>query len=293
MDNKEFVKFLQKKEVVVLDGATGTNLQTMGLTLGEAPESWVLFKPEKIINLHQQFIESGSEVLLTCTFGGNRTRLDASGLAQHARQINQEAVHLAREAASGRNILIAGSIGPIGEMMNPIGKLTENLAFEIYQEQAGYLLESEVGLLVIETQYDLLEALTAVRAVRSISSDIALVCSFSFDRGVHTMTGLSPEKAAKAIEQTDVTAIGINCGKNLDSNLEALKMVNNYSTKPIWFKPNAGYPSTNPDGSFTYNLTPQELEALIPIWIKNGARLIGGCCGTSPDLIKVIKEKLG
>ncbi len=292
MNRDEFSKWIEQKPYRLLDGATGTNLQSMGLPIGAVPEAWVLTNPGVILKLHQQFIQAGSEVILTCTFGGNRVRLKNAGLEAQLSLINRQAVSLAKQAAQDKETLIAGSIGPIGELMEPNGNLTEALAFDIYHEQARILLDSGVDLLVIETQYDLQEALSAIQAVRSVSTEIALGCSFSFDRGERSFCGLSPEKAVPEINQSQVDVFGINCGKDLSSNLKVLKTTQTLTEKPIWFKPNAGYPIQDEDGSLVYQLSPDELSRQVPLWADNGAKLIGGCCGTEPDKIKIIKDSL-
>ena len=145
-----------------------------------------------------------------------------------------------------------------------------------------------MDLLVIETQFDLNEAQAAVRAVRSMDSEIALVCSFSYDRGVRTMMGVKPFQMAEIFNEQSVDALGINCGKSLEDNLSVLKTLKENTSKPIWFKPNAGMPTSNPDGNTSYDVTPEMMGDHVPTWIESGARLIGGCCGTSPEHLAAI-----
>lgn len=291
MNTTELNHWLKNKNTVVIDGATGTNLQKMGLPIGASPETWVINNPEAVLDLYTKFVTAGSDIILSCTFGGNRIRLKHAELETKAKQVNQTAVALAQQATSGKDVLIAGSIGPTGEMMEPFGTLTEEAAFEIYQEQAQYLVDSGVDLLVIETQYDLNEALAAIRAVRSIS-DIALICSFSYDRGTRTMMGLKPAQVAEALNETDVVAIGVNCGKSLESNLEVLDTLNTLTDKFLWFKPNAGAPETDGAGSVRYNISPEDMGSNAQLWLSKGARFIGGCCGTSPEHLAAIKKSL-
>ena len=149
-----------------------------------------------------------------------------------------------------------------------------------------------VDLLVIETQFDLTEAQAAVRAVRSLDSEIALVCSFSYDRGVRTMMGVKPAQMAEIFNEMAVDALGINCGKSLDDNLAVLKTLKENTSKPIWFKPNAGLPTANPDGSTSYDVSPQMMGDQAKTWIAEGARLVGGCCGTSPEHLAEIATKV-
>lgn len=292
MNSIEFLSLLNQKPTLVLDGATGTNLQKRGLPIGTAPETWLFDNPGGISQLYSDFVQAGSDIILTCTFGGNRTRLGHANLAERITDVNRIAVELARQVTKGKDVLVAGSIGPTGEMMQPFGTLSEEQAFEIYAEQAKILIEAGVDLLVIETQFDLTEAIAAVKAVRSLSDDIALVCSFSYDRGVRTMMGVKPAQMAETFNPMAVDALGVNCGKSLEDNLNVLSTLKENTNKPIWFKPNAGLPTSNPDGTTSYDVTPQMMADQVPAWIGAGAKLVGGCCGTSPEHLAAIAEKV-
>jgi 5-methyltetrahydrofolate--homocysteine methyltransferase len=292
MKTSHFLSLLEQKQTLVLDGATGTNLQKRGLPVGTAPETWLFDNPIGISQLYSDFVTAGSDIILTCTFGGNRTRLAHANLAEKIVEGNQTAVQLAKEVIKDKNVLIAGSLGPTGEMMQPFGTMSEEQVFEIYAEQAKILLNAGVDLLVIETQFDLTEAQAAVRAVRSLDSEIALVCSFSYDRGVRTMMGVKPAQMAEIFNEMAVDALGINCGKSLDDNLAVLKTLKENTSKPIWFKPNAGLPTANPDGSTSYDVSPQMMGDQAKTWIAEGARLVGGCCGTSPEHLAEIATKV-
>lgn len=292
MNSIEFLSLLNQKPTLVLDGATGTNLQKRGLPIGTAPETWLFDNPTSISQLYSDFVQAGSDIILTCTFGGNRVRLGHANLAERITDVNRIAVELARQVTKGKDVLVAGSIGPTGEMMQPFGTLGEEQAFEIYAEQAKILIEAGVDLLVIETQFDLTEAIAAVKAVRSLSDDIALVCSFSYDRGVRTMMGVKPAQMAETFNPMAVDALGVNCGKSLEDNLNVLTTLKENTNKPIWFKPNAGLPTSNPDGTTSYDVTPQMMADQVPAWIGAGAKLVGGCCGTSPEHLAAIAEKV-
>ena len=292
MNSIEFLSLLNQKPTLVLDGATGTNLQKRGLPIGTAPETWLFDNPTSISQLYSDFVQAGSDIILTCTFGGNRVRLGHANLAERITDVNRIAVELARQVTKGKDVLVAGSIGPTGEMMQPFGTLGEEQAFEIYAEQAKILIEAGVDLLVIETQFDLTEAIAAVKAVRSLSDDIALVCSFSYDRGVRTMMGVKPVQMAETFNPMAVDALGVNCGKSLEDNLNVLTTLKENTNKPIWFKPNAGLPTSNPDGSTSYDVTPQMMADQVPAWIGAGAKLVGGCCGTSPEHLAAIARRV-
>jgi 5-methyltetrahydrofolate--homocysteine methyltransferase len=287
MNLHEFSDLLSDKKVIISDGATGTNLIQRGLGQGETGEKWVLEKPEMIKKLHLDFIEAGAEIILTSTFGASEVRLEQSGLKDMYEQVNHAAVTLAKEATNNTEVLVAGSIGPLGQMLKPFGPLEIKEAERYYARQAVVLCTSGVDIIIIETQYDLNEAKAAINGVKS-SCDQALVCSFSFDKGVKTMMGVSPSSFAKEMESLGISAIGINCGKSLDDNFNALNELSNATDLPVWFKPNAGLPHLDKSGKPKYDITPEQMAKNIPSWIDAGARIIGGCCGTSPKHLKAI-----
>ena len=287
MNSHEFSDLLSKKKIVVADGATGTNLIQRGLERGVTAEDWVIDNPEKIKKLHLDFIEAGAEIILTSTFGGSEIRLEQSGLRDKYEQVNHAAVTLAKEAVKNTRVLIAGSMGPLGQMIKPLGTLEIRKAESYYARQASALCAAGVDIIVIETQFDLTEAKAAINGVKS-SCQQALVCSFSFDRGVKTMMGVSPSSFVKEVGGLGLSAIGINCGKSLNDNSNALKELSNSTEIPIWFKPNAGLPHLDEDGNPTYDITPDQMAENVAAWIESGARIIGGCCGTTPEHLKAI-----
>ena len=291
MDVSPFLARLKDGRVLVADGATGTNLQKRGLPRGVAGEQWVLERPEEILRLHRDFIEAGADIVLTCTFGGASVRLEHAGLADRAEEINRKGVELARRAAEGTATLVAGSIGPTGQLLKPYGPLEEDLAIAAFAAQAKTLTEAGVDLLVIETQFDLGEAEAAIKGVRSVSS-LPLVCSFSFDRGTRTMMGVRPAQAGRQLEALGVDVVGINCGRSLDENLNSLKELRAATTLPVWFKPNAGLPRLDDDGSPVYDVTPENMGFYACDWVKAGANVVGGCCGTSPEHLQQIALKV-
>lgn len=286
-----FIERLNAGEVLVSDGATGTNLQRRGLPVGAAAEMWVLENPEAIKALNQDFIQAGADILLTCTFGGTRRRLEAANLESQFEVVNRKAVEITRAASEDRDVFVAGSIGPLGHMLAPLGFVTVEEAEADFREQAALLCECGVDLIVVETQFDINEACAAIRGVRAADPDIPLVCSFSYDRGVRTMMGVKPETMALEVSALDVDVLGVNCGRNFQENLAALTQLRAATDKPLWFKPNAGLPEIGTDGEPTYAVSPDEMGALVPEWITAGAQIVGGCCGTSPEHLAAIAEK--
>ena len=283
----DFIERIKNGDVLVSDGATGTNLQQRGLVRGEATESWVLNRPQEILALAQSFVAAGSDLILTCTFGATSIRLQAANLQDQVEAINLRAVEVARQAVSPSKGFVAGSIGPTGQMLQPYGTLSYDEAFAAYKQQAALLAQAGVDLLVIETQFDINEAKAAVMAVRSVS-DLPLVCSVSFDRGKRTMMGVSPAQVAQEIGALAVDLLGINCGRSLEDNLAALKLLRAETDKPLWFKPNAGLPKLDDSGQPVYDVTPSDMAEQVPAWLAAGAQVVGGCCGTSPSHLAAI-----
>jgi 5-methyltetrahydrofolate--homocysteine methyltransferase len=253
----------------------------MGLPIGVAPEEWVEDQPERVLSLHRAFIEAGSDIILTDTFGGTPIRLRETRFAGRAAELNRRAAQLARQAASDTSVLVAGSMGPTGMLMEPLGDLTASAAADAYAEQAAGLIEGGVDLLLLETFFALDEALAAIDGVRRATA-LPLVVSFSFDQGTRTMMGLSPTKMVNAISPLGVAAIGANCGRSLD---DMVKVVNELAGVnagiPLWIKPNAGLPRMDGDVA-RYDTTPKTMAAFAARFIAAGARIIGGCCGSSP-----------
>ena len=282
-----FLDRLRAGQVLVADGATGTNLQQRGLARGVSSESWVLENPEQITRLHRDFIEAGADLVLTSTFGASSIRLEQAGLAGRAVEVNQQAVALARQAGAGHGTLVAGSIGPTGQLLKPLGPLDEEEAVAAFTAQAQALADAGVDVLVIETQFDLAEAKAAVRAVRAVT-DLPLVVSFSYDRGVRTMMGVRPSIMAAELVDLGVDVLGINCGRSLEDNLKALGELRSATRLPIWFKPNAGLPVLDENANPTYTISPEQMGAQVSSWIAAGAQIVGGCCGTSPAHLAAI-----
>lgn len=287
MPEISFLSRIINSEHLVADGATGSNLIARGLPSGLSAESWVLERPEQIIKLHKDFISTGAEIILTSTFGASSIRLKGSRLEGKVDQINRKAVELAKDAVNGTHTYIAGSLGPVGQLLKPYGPLTFDEVQEAYAEQARSLSESGADLLVIETQFDMGEIKAAIYGARSVS-ELPLVVSLSYDRGIRTMMGLSPTQAGKELEKLPVEIIGINCGRSLEENLQNLVELRQVTLKSIWFKPNAGLPHIDTQGKTVYETTPELMGEQVHAWLDAGAQIIGGCCGTSPDHLKEI-----
>jgi len=291
MPESKFLSMINGKKHLVSDGATGTSLMARGLPGGITAETWVLEQPDKIIQLHQDFISAGADIILTSTFNGSPIRLKGTKLDGKTGLVNRKAVELARKAADGTEVFVGGSLGPLGQLMKPYGPLSPEEVRNAYMEQARFISESGADLLVVETQYDLGEVKAAVEGVRSVS-ELPLVVSLSYDRGKRTMMGVSPAQAARELENMPVDFIGINCGRSLDENFQNLVELRQATTKPTWFKPNAGLPRVDGQGNTIYDTTPQMMADYVPQWLEAGAQILGGCCGTSPEHLREIAARV-
>jgi len=289
MPEQSFLTRIKNNERLVADGATGTTLIARGLPAGKTSESWVIDQPDQIIQLHQDFISAGAQIILTSTFSASSIRLKGSPLEGMSDLVNRKAVELALQAVKDTASIIAGSMGPVGQLLKPYGPLQVDEVREAYAGQARSLSETGVDLLVVETQFDLGEIKAAIQGLRSVS-DLPLVVSISYDRGRRTMMGTSPSQAGKELEGLPVDVIGINCGRSLDENLQNLVELRQVTTKPIWFKPNAGLPHLDSTGITVYETTPELMGIHALSWFEAGAQIIGGCCGTSPEHLKEISQ---
>ncbi|MBI5301118.1 MAG: homocysteine S-methyltransferase family protein [Chloroflexi bacterium] len=283
-----FLERLQSARVLVADGATGTNLQVAGLGLGVPPEEWVFDEPEKILALHRAFVDAGSDIILTDTFGGTRIRLRESKYLDRLVEVNQRAVQLACQAASARpGVLVAGSLGPTGLLLEPFGELTHDDVANAYAEQAAALTEGGADLLVLETFFALEEGTAAIDGVKR-ASKLPLVVSFSFDQGTRTMMGLTPTQVARALVPRGITVLGANCGRSLDEMTQVVaEYVAANTGLPLWIKPNAGLPRMDGDRS-VYDTTPETMGEYAKRFVAAGAKIVGGCCGSSPAHVAAI-----
>jgi 5-methyltetrahydrofolate--homocysteine methyltransferase len=292
----KFLERLNSGEILVADGATGSNLQKMGLKPGEPPEDLVIDNPDILLKLEGMFVEAGSDIILTCTFGGTRVRMKDSKYEDRAPEINTRAAELARKAASARDeVLVAGSIGPVGQLVKPYGPLEPEEMEATFAEQAKALAEGGVDLLVIETMFALEEANAALEGVCSVT-DLPVVVSFSYDRGVRSMMGVKPKDVMKNYTSRGVVLVGANCGTTLE-NMELIvkEYADTVPNFPIWAKPNAGIPHMDIETEQSvYDMGPDDMANFAKKYVALGAKVVGGCCGSTPEhvaaIAKAVKE---
>lgn len=283
----QLLQRLSGGDVLVADGAMGTMLMAQGLEPGTPPEVWNVDQRERVIAVHTAYLDAGSQIILTNTFGGNRVKLGRMGMEDRVHELNLSAALLATEAARGR-AFVAGDIGPTGEMlMAGLGKLTFEQAVDAFAEQARALVEGGVDLIWIETMSELEEARAAITAVKAVT-DLPVFCSLSFGPRGRTMMGESAQKAAEVLWPMGLAAIGTNCGEGLEPVHDALQQMRDVlPDAPLIAKPNAGLPRYE-DGKTVYDMPPAEFAAWLQEFVSLGARVVGACCGSGPEHISAI-----
>jgi methionine synthase I (cobalamin-dependent) len=283
---------LLKKRTVLFDGAMGTTLIANGLQAGESPEGWILTRPDIILGVHQAYAQSGADVLQTNTLGGTRMKLAATGLADRIEEVNSRAVHLARQACP-ESCYLAGDIGPTGQFLPPVGTRTAEELLESFREQAQILADAGVDLFIIETFYDLAEILLAVRAARSVS-DRPVVATLSFERkpkGFFTMMGNTVPDCAQKLAQAGANVVGSNCGLGSADMIDLAVLWRQATDLPVLIQPNAGKPQVT-GGQMTYGQKPESFAEDVVRIVKGGINAVGGCCGTTPEFIRRIRQRL-
>ncbi len=286
---------LESKDAVLADGAMGTGLIELGLEGGTAPELWNLEHPERVQSVHKAFVEAGVDIVLTNTFGGNRLRLAQHGLGDRTREVNLAAARLAREvtAAAGRPVLVAGSIGPTGKMLRPLGRLEREGAEKIFAEQAAALAEGSVDLIWTET-FSAMEELEAALS-GAAATGLPVVATMTFDTNGHTMMGVAPEAAIAHAGNLPVppVAFGANCGVGPASLVDSVLGLARgaVADSVIVAKANCGVPQYR-NGGIEYDGTPEIMADYACLARDAGARIIGGCCGTSAAHLAAMAEAL-
>lgn len=279
-------EWLQSHKTLVADGAAGTMLIAAGLPGGTPPELWNVERPEEITRLHKAYLDAGSQIILTNTFGANRIKLSRGGYESLVEALNRTGVELARNAA-GEKAFVAGDMGPTGELMEPMGSLTFDAAVDAYCEQAALLASAGVDVIWVETMTDLEEARAAVTAARQ-ATHLPVFCTLSFGRKGKTMMGVTPKRAVETLWSLGLTAIGANCGEGLemiDAVIDEFRAI--LPDAALIIKPNAGLPRLV-DGETVYDTPPSQFAARMSGFINKGANIIGACCGSSPAYINEI-----
>lgn len=291
-ESKKFILELCKDRTILFDGAMGTMLFSYKLPFGTPPELWNLSHPEIVLKIHKKYIQAGTDVIQTNTFGATSLKLRKSGNEKKMEKLNEAAVELARKACPDEKY-VAGNIGPTGEFLEPVGKAKYKELKKAFSEQARILHSSGVDLISIETMYDLREALAAIEGVKEASSLPLFVC-MTFEKknkGYFTLMGDEVLSSLKELEQAGADAIGANCTLGSKDMVELASIMKKSIRLPIIVQPNAGMPKII-KGKTVYLQKPASFASDILKMVKSGANFVGGCCGTTPEFIKMIKKRL-
>ncbi len=279
---------------VVVDGGMGTLLQDKGLVDGGSGELWNVERPDDIRDAHRSYAESGARVLTTNTFGGTRPRLDMHGIGDRVHELNQAGASVAREVADQYGALVAGDLGPTGELMAPLGTMEPAACQAIFAEQLAGLRDGGIDLVLIETMSDLAEVEAAIAAAREVVPELPIVATLSFDTNLRSMMGVRPADAVAALAAAGVDAVGANCGRG-PGEMEAIaaQMVD---ARPegllLIAQSNAGLPQVVGD-HFEYDASPEDMARHAVVLRDLGIDLIGACCGSTPDHVGAISRALG
>jgi 5-methyltetrahydrofolate--homocysteine methyltransferase len=278
---------------LLADGATGSNLFNRGLQSGDAPELWNTQHPDRIADLARAFIEAGADIILTNTFGGTRYRLQLHNAAERVAELNEAAARIARGQAehAGRPVLVAGSIGPTGELMQPLGTLDHAAASAAFAEQAAALKRGGVDLLWIETMSSVEETEAAIAGART--TDLPVVATLSFDTNGRTMMGVTPSELAGLHRKHHLAACGSNCGVSPSELVATIVNLAAASDAPavLVAKSNCGIPQYV-DGAIRFDGSPELMAVYAGLALDAGARIIGGCCGTTPEHLRRMRAAL-
>jgi methionine synthase I (cobalamin-dependent) len=272
------------------DGAWGTQLQDRGLPPGGCPEIWNLEHPDRVEEVARAYVDAGSRIILTNSFGGNRIILDRHDQGENAAEINRRAAEISKRSAGDKAFVFA-SIGPSGKILM-MGEVTEDELQAAFEEQATALAEGGADGLVVETMTDTEEAAIAVRA--AVATGLPVVGCMSFDSGTdndRTMMGTTVAQAAEALAEAGADVVGANCGQEIDGYLTICEQFRAATDLPIWLKPNAGMPEIV-EGETVFKTAPEAFASKVPGLVEAGASFIGGCCGSGPEFIQLLSETL-
>ncbi len=290
---KPLLERLRSGERLVADGAMGTMLFARGLKQGDCPEAMNLKRPEVLEEIARAFADAGAQIVQTNTFGGSAVKLADYDLQDKTAEINTRAVEAVRKAINGK-ALISGSCGPSGKILKPYGDAEPDVLRAGFETQMRALAQAGVDLLCIETMTDLNEALLALEAAKSVAGKIPVVATMTFDRtkkGFRTIMGVSIEQAAKKLAAAGADVLGTNCGNGVSAMIEIIKEFRKQTDLPLLVQSNAGVPKMDGE-SLIYAETPEVFKEKTPALIDAGAAIIGGCCGTTPEHIRAVRERV-
>lgn len=290
MTHEEFSAFLSRG-IVLLDGATGTQLRSRGMPVGVNTDFWAYEHPEVITALKRAYVDAGSDIIYAPTFSANRMALEMHGLEGRIAELNAGLVKLAREAADGRT-LVAGDFATCGRPLEPVGTLSYEALLDVYREQIELVAAAGADLLVAETMMAVDECACFVEAAQSVC-DLPVICTLTMESDGHLMFGGDAVEAVETLQALGVDAVGLNCSVGPDQLESVVASMKAVAEVPIVAKPNAGLPVMDEKGQAHYSMTPEQFAAAMAKLVDAGASLIGGCCGTGPEYIAALKALRG
>jgi 5-methyltetrahydrofolate--homocysteine methyltransferase len=282
-----------QKGVFILDGGFGTELIARGFPQGACPETWNVERPEVVQEIHTNYFNAGSDAVLTNSFGGSKIKLDDYAVGEKCYDLNKAAATIANEVKP-EGKFVGGSMGPTGKFLKPTGEYEEAQFVEAYAEQAKGLSDGGVDFLLIETQYDLKEALCALHGSRNVS-DKPIFVTMTFNlgpKGFFTIMGNSPAQFVQEMEKEGVPVVGTNCTLDSGQMVDLIKIMREVTSLPIIAQANAGKPEVSGEGEVSYAQGLEDYLQYMPKMAENGANIIGGCCGTNPDYIQRMVQVL-
>lgn len=286
MTKEEFQKLAEK--VTLLDGATGSNLFVMGMPRGICSEEWILDHPDVLIELQKAYVEAGSQILCAPTFGANRFNLSSYGLGAQVEEMNHELVKISKKAVDGK-AYVAGDVTAIVKMIGMSPEATYEKAMERYKEQMRYLVEAGVDVILMETMTSMDEAMAALEAAQQVC-DLPVLCSMTIDADGSIYAGGHIFEAAETLQEMGADAVGINCSVGPEQLVSIVEGLNQRLHIPMIVKPNAGMPKISDTGEASYDMTPECFGRSMKVLLEKGAKIVGGCCGTTPDYIRELKK---
>ena len=279
MTRKEFRELIESR-VVVLDGATGTNLQKAGMPTGVCPEQWILEHPQTLIDLQKAYVEAGTDIVYAPTFTASRIKLEEYGLEDRLEEMNRALVALSKKAVAGSGALVAGDLTMTGKQLAPIGDLPFETLVEVYKEQARVLADAGVDLFVVETMMSLQETRAALIAIQEVC-DLPVMASLTYESDGRTLYGTDAKTAMVVLQSLGADVVGLNCSTGPKEMVSAVEQMREVANIPILAKPNAGLPELS-DGVTVYRMSPEEFATAGAALVQAGASIVGGCCGTTP-----------
>ena len=289
MQRSEFTE-LTERGIVLLDGATGSNLRKAGMPVGVSSERWVYEHPEVMLELQRAYVDAGSDIIYAPTFMANRLGLEMHGIADQLSLLNTELVRLSRRAAGDR-ALVAGDLTTTGRPLEPVGSMTYQALFDLYREQIEVISAAGADLLVVETMLSIDETVCAVEAAMDVC-ELPVMCSLTLEADGHVMYGGTAEEAVETLQAVGASAVGLNCSVGPDQLESVVRRMKAVAEVPVIAKPNAGIPVMDDQGQAHYSMDPNTFADAMMKLVDTGASVIGGCCGTDPSYIAALKRRL-